>query len=227
MEIAVFLNDDRDILPFSSSGIVEIYKKEQFNWHCVNQIPFDLSFQKDLREFQTTVKLLTSEFENCKLLIVENVKSLPLALLRESGIGIWKAEGKFTPRLADFVTTKLENAMKYQEKEIVRPKLVGNKEDAMYFIDLIPLLHGDRRLNSIDILIPFIKDTNFKTLQIICSHLPKWFNYAVEVFRLSCSKQQLETDVWQVTLHPLIWVEDISFRKDILIHGVNGGCSGC
>ncbi|MBP1617931.1 MAG: Nitrogenase iron-iron accessory protein AnfO [Bacteroidetes bacterium] len=225
MKIAVFLDDKEQIIPFYSSGIIEIYSDEESEWECVNQIPLDLTVQKDLVDVQVKVQLLASEFEDCNLLVVENIKGLPLVLLQEAGIGIWKASGKFSPEMFHFVKEKLEKAIKAQEKKVVRPTLVGNEQEAEYEIDMIPLLSGDRSLNSIDILVPFIQETNFKKLQIVCSHLPKWFNKALEEFALTSKLEEMEPDVLRVTVNPIDWSDDISFRKQVHIPGMGGGCS--
>lgn len=227
MKIAVFLDDNKGILPFYESGIVEVYSDDQSGWVCVDQIPLDMTLQRDLSDIQWRVKMLVSEFDDCNLLIVESIKGLPMAILQEFGVGVWKAGGKFSEAILDFVKSKLADAIQKAEedKRPIRPAQVGETNEAEYAIDLIPLLTGDRRLNSIDILVPFIKETNFRKLQIICSHVPKWFNRAISEFRLTSSIKELEPDVLQVTVSPIQWIDDISFRQSIYIPGVGGGCS--
>jgi len=229
MKIAVFINEYSHILPFYSSGIVEIYSDDLSNWKCINQIPFDMSYQKDLADVQLKISMLTSEFEDCRLIIVDNIKGLPTALLQEKGIGIWKFSGLFLPGLLDFAKKELEKAYIKPEKIIISPVLIGIEEDAEYEVDLITLLNENSGLNSMDILIPFMKETNFKKLQIRCSHLPKWFDRVIESFKLVSESEEIETELFKATVSPIRWGEDISFRKSIYIPGMGGGCSsgGC
>ena len=229
MKIAVFLNEYGQILPFYSSGIVEIYSNDESTWDCINQIPFDLTDQRDLADVQLKINLLTSEFEDCSLLIVENIKGLPSALLQEKGIGVWKFSGLFLPDLLVFVKKELEKALVKPEKIIIRPVLIGYEQDAVYEIDLVSLLNEDCGLNSMDILIPFMKDTNFKKLQITCSHLPKWFYSVIEEFQLVSKIEELRPDLFKVTVSPFDDNKDITFRQFIRIPGMGGGCSsgGC
>lgn len=225
MKFAVFIDDKKQILPFYSSGIIEIYSDDESDWRCIKQIPFDFTIQKNLLDIQVKVKSLISKLEDSILLIVENMKGVPLSILQENGIGVWKASGEFFVDMFDLVQMKLTAALKAQEKKVLSPKLIGDKADAAYGIDLIALLQDDRSLNSIDILVPFIKETNFKNLQIRCSHLPKWMRQAVEEFQLTYQLEELETDVLNVTLKPAQWQKDISFRKYVRIQGAGGGCS--
>jgi len=173
--------------------------------------------------------MLTSEFEDCVCLIVENIKGLPAALLQDKGIGIWKFNGLFLPGLLDFVKKELEKALVKKEKIIVCPELIGSKENAEYKIDLVSLLGGNSGLNSMDILIPFMKETNFRKLQIRCTHLPKWFDKVLESFQLVSKSEEIETDLFIVSVSPVSWGEDVSFRRSIHIPGMGGGCSsgGC
>ena len=229
MKIAVFINEYGHILPFYSSGIVEIYSDEELKWKCINQIPFDMSFQRDLADVQLKISMLTSEFEDCNLLIVETIKGLPTALLQEKGIGIWKFGGLFLPELLDFVKNELVKVLVKPEKVVISPVLTGSEEEAEYEIDLVSLLNENCGLNSMDILIPFMKETNFKKLQITCSHLPKWFGKVLESFQLVSKLEEIEPELFKATVSPVHWGEDVSFRQSIHIPGMGGGCSsgGC
>ncbi|ADQ79504.1 Nitrogenase iron-iron accessory protein AnfO [Paludibacter propionicigenes WB4] len=229
MKIAVFINDYNQILPFYSSGIVEIYSDDASKWECINQIPFDMTFQRDLADVQLKINMLTSEFEDCNLLIVENIKGLPTALLQEKGIGIWKFSGLFLPELLDFVQKELTKALVKPEVVTVRPILIGREQDAEYEIDLAAILEESSGLNSMDILIPFMKETSFRKLRIKCTHLPKWFNKVIEAFQLVSELEKIESELFIATVKPAVWGEDISFRQCVHIPGMGGGCSsgGC
>ena len=229
MKIAVFINEYNHILPFYSSGIVEVYTDDTSNWECMNQIPFDMSYQKDLADVQLKLSMLTSEFDDCRLIIVDNIKGLPAALLQEKGIGIWKFSGLFLPELLDFVKKELEKALVKPDKIIISPVLTGCEQDAEYEIDLTSLHGKNSGLNSMDILIPFMKETNFRELHIRCSHVPKWFNKVLELFQLDLKLEEIAPNLLKATVSPVRWVEDISFRQSIYIPGMGGGCSsgGC
>lgn len=225
MKIAAFLNNEEYILPFYSSGAVAIYRDNQSEWECVRRIPFDVSIENSLGDIRMKIKMLVSKFDGCNLLILENIKGLPLALLQETGVGVWKSPSRLSGELLDHVKTEVEKTLKARERQVIRPILVGDAENREYEINMIPLL-ADRSLNSIDILVPFMKDTNFKKLTITCNHLPKWFNTTLEGFHLTSVSEEPEPGVLRVTVNPLNPDESISFRKRIILPGLGGkGCS--
>lgn len=227
MKIGVFLNDYNHILPFYSSGIVEIYSDAHSDWQCINQIPFDLTEQRDLADVQLKVNMLTSEFDDCKLLITDAIKPLAMALLQEKGIGVWKSRGHFVTTLLDHIKAELNKVLEDREhKKNMGPTLIGPENEAKYEINLIPLLSQDRSLNSMDILIPFLKTTNFKELRITCSHLPKWFNGAIESLKLEASVAEPEPNLMVATVKPVVWTDDIRYRKRVIIPGMRGCTSG-
>jgi Fe-only nitrogenase accessory protein AnfO len=227
MKIAVFINDYSQILPFYSSGIIEIYSNEDSKWECINQIPFDMSYQRDLADVQLKISMLTSEFEDCNLLIVENIKRLPLALLAEKGIGVWEFNGLFLPELLNHVKTELEKALSKNVKKEIVPTLVGDEKDAEYEINLASILRNDRSQNSMNILVPFLSHTNFHKLTIACEHLPKWFNRAVETLQLVAVVDKTPDGLLVATVTPAIIEDDISYRRQINLPGLSGCSGGC
>jgi len=227
MKIAVFINEYNQILPFYSSGIVEIYSNEDSKWECINQIPLDMNYQRDLADVQLKISMLTSEFEDCNLLIVENIKRLPLALLAEKGVGVWEFNGLFLPELLNHVKTELEKALSKNVKKEIVPTLVGDERDAEYEIDLASILRNDRSQNSMNILVPFLRHTNFQKLTIACEHLPKWFNRAVETLQLVAVVDKTPDGLLVATVTPAIIEDDISYRRQINLPGLSGCSGGC
>ncbi|WP_303866818.1 Fe-only nitrogenase accessory AnfO family protein [Acetobacterium wieringae] len=45
-----------------------------------------------------------------------------------------------------------------------------------FYIDLKDVMSGKTSYSSKQVLIPFFKENEFKRLEIICKHVPKWFS---------------------------------------------------
>ena len=184
MKIAVFINENGYVLPFSASGVVELYSDDLGEWQCVNQIPFDLSNALAINDIRLRTKMLVSEFEDCEMLVIESIKGLAKVILEEFRVGTWQFKGIFLFRLLDKIKDELLKVKAEQIKEVVSPTLVGNEVDAIYEINLGAILDSDCGLNSREILIPFMQNTSFRKLTIDCNHAPKWFEMTMCLLKL-------------------------------------------
>jgi Iron only nitrogenase protein AnfO (AnfO_nitrog) len=145
--------------------------------------------------------------------------------LAEKGIGVWQAEGLFLLDLLDHVKVQLERVIREGNKTDVTPIIIGEEIKSEYEIDLTSVLKTDSSQSSMKILIPFIQQTNFKKLTIICDHLPKWINRVLDVFKLEASTTEMDNGNIVAVLQPMEFETDVSYRKDIRIPW-SGGCSG-
>ena len=64
------------------------------------------------------------------------------------------------------------------------PVLVGNKSDGRYTINLAEILDKNPGFNSRQILMPALENKSCKRLEIICDHLPRWFNNELRNLKL-------------------------------------------
>jgi Fe-only nitrogenase accessory protein AnfO len=230
MKVAVFVNENGGVLPFLDSGVVEIYSDDKGQWECINQIPFELNNSLSMNEFRMRIYLMVSEFDDCRMLVVETIRGLSLALIEERKIGIWKFKGTFLRPLLDTIKKELERIMEEQRSSIVVPSAIGNAEDGLYEIDLASILDRDSSLNSRDILLPFLQNTSFHKLEVVCKHVPKWFEKTFEVLKLQVEVTELNDGLCKVVVTPVDFDAGISERKQAVLDNIigSGGCSsGC
>jgi Fe-only nitrogenase accessory protein AnfO len=230
MKIAVFVDEYRNLLPFFGSGVVEIYSDENHKWECINEIPFEIDDNLSMKEIRSRIDLIVSEFEDCNMLVVESIRGLSLALIEEKKIGIWKFKGLFLPQLLDHIKEELEKIIEEQLSSIITPTAIGNVEDGLYEIDLATILDSDSSLNSRDILIPFLQNTQFHKLEIICKHVPKWFEKTFEVLKLQVEVTESNEGLCHAIVTPIDFAAGISERKLAILENLtgHGGCSsGC
>lgn len=69
---------------------------------------------------------------------------------------------------------------KKQLKISHRPQYAVLKKPMTNFIDLKAVLNSDPNLTSKNTLLPFLKSKDFKTPEVICDHIPKWFHEEYE-----------------------------------------------
>ncbi len=228
MTITVFLDNYRGTLPFYSKGTMETYELVGDKWKRISYFEIDLSKQKDLRNIQDNVNKLNESLGKTDMLVLKSIMGLPKALLSEHGIGVWTFEGLFLIDLLCFIKSETDKVNKEIRNRITTPTLKSLKKEGVYEINLTAVLEENPRLNSMDVLVPFIKTTNFKLLNIICTHPPKWLTRSKDDLQLKIETEELDNTYLVAHVLPIKETEDISFRRDVYIAG-QGGCSsgGC
>ncbi|MFT3740313.1 MAG: Fe-only nitrogenase accessory AnfO family protein [Breznakibacter sp.] len=218
MKIAVFVDKYGTVLPFFSSGVVEVYSDENGAWKCINQIALDLSGEPGMNNVLKNVRMLVSGFGGCNLLVIENVQGIAGSYLSDFKIGIWKFKGRFLDEsLLDHVRQEIEKVLqeRRQNQLAAAPVLVGNEADAVYELDWATLLNCDASLNSRDVLIPFFQTTRFRELIIICKQCPKWLEQSMDVFRLASVFDDLGDGLICLTITPIDFETGLEVRKAV------------
>ncbi len=228
MKIAVFVDENRNVLPFFASGTVELYANDTGKWQCINQIPFSLNAALKINDLHRHIATLVSQFENCDMLVVERMKGIARSILEDYKIGTWYFKGTFPFLLLDKIRDELLKVQEMQKKSIISPVLTGKQTDASYEINLAEILDSNSRLNSRDILIPFMKTTNFRRLTIICNHLPKWLDKVIPQMRLNYCTEEDKNGLMRITVEPEDFEAGITERRRVRL-SLGGGCSfgGC
>jgi Fe-only nitrogenase accessory protein AnfO len=69
--------------------------------------------------------------------------------------------------------------------DIPLPVLIGDITEGHYSINLAEILQDNPALNSRQVLIPALEEKTFKKLEIICDHIPRWFNNELRNLKLT------------------------------------------
>lgn len=235
MKIAIFVDKFGRVLPFFSTGVVEVYSDESGYWKCIRQVPMVFGSEPSMNEVLRNVRMLISEFDGCDLLVVENVQGIANSYLSDFHIGVWKFKGLFLDEsLLNHIKQEVGKAIAEQEQNriVAAPTLVGKEEDAVYELDLATLIDCDASLSSKSVLIPFLQSVNFRELIIICRQSPKWLEQSMELFQLSSIVDEMGDGILCLTLIPIDFNTGLEIRKSAdttFINSLDDSCSsfGC
>jgi Fe-only nitrogenase accessory protein AnfO len=73
--------------------------------------------------------------------------------------------------------------------DIPLPVPIGDREEGHYLIHLAEILQDNAALNSWQVLVPTLEGKAFKKLEIICDHIPKWFNNELRNLKLTAEPE--------------------------------------
>ena len=174
MKIAVFVDEEGVALPLNEKGTVALYTNEnESKWECSKKIPFDISYNMSMVEMRKTIQALVAQIDDCKTIVAENVKGMHFAIFEGVGVNIWKYKGN-PESLLDYIKEQEDKIMEEKLRPKPAPRAVGDIRDGFYEINMIKAMEQDKTLTTKQILIPFLQNTNFQKLKLVCSHIPKW-----------------------------------------------------
>ena len=206
MKIAVLTDTEGNTLSFYESGFVKLFSNEKGMWNCIEEFHFELNEEKGLAEIQRCIRSLLSRLQECRTVMVKFIKGVPLSILKESGVSVWKVDGS---PLAFFEHIREEEEkIKVEHLESIKPLLpeplpVGDKKHGIYAIDLVHLQAKGAGFNSKDVLLPFFQNRVFRKLEVVCEHLPKWFEKEFASLKLQFRIEESNDDLCHAIVSPI------------------------
>ncbi|WP_026881927.1 Fe-only nitrogenase accessory protein AnfO [Clostridium akagii] len=189
--IAVFLGINGATTSLNESGVVKVYSKENENWKVIKEILLKMDESMSIVSIRENIQSTIEALGDCRIFIGNKVTGIPYTILEKIGYNIWEIEGK--PE--EFLDYVLENEYKQDELEFADdvklqavPCPVSNGKDGYFSIDLKKIQEGNINYSSKQVLLPFLNNTPFYELEIICSHEPKWLD-------MELKRKNLKADV--------------------------------
>ncbi|MDR3340901.1 MAG: Fe-only nitrogenase accessory protein AnfO [Candidatus Symbiothrix sp.] len=210
MKIATFVDDNGETLSFGEAGTVELYDKDGEGWYCVNCIPFKPDKSINISLLRQCIYKMVAQLGGCELFVVKKTKGIFKAIFEEElGIKIWTLDGAFLESLdqiqAQAEREMIENATACTEcskaSEAIQPEAVGNTDRGLYRINLVEVQNKNCSLNSKEILLPFLAEKNFRELEIICIHPPKWLNEALQTLHMEMKTEKRKNDLFHTFIY--------------------------
>lgn len=203
MEIAVFQGINGKTQSFLEPGIVKVYSGRMEEWKVTKEIIFRIDNITSLKMVREKIKNMVEALGDCKIFVGSEVKGIPYNVLDGMGFNTWELEGN-AKEFLKFVFDKEEEEAKSvinanKENQV---SLIQKVKDGNYFLNLKKIQENDANLTSKTILLPFLKSTTFYELQILCNHVPPWFEAEFERLNLKTQRQVLGQNVIRVTVFP-------------------------
>lgn len=201
MKIAVFIGDNGMTLPFNQCGITRVYKKEKDAWEIEKEISFEISDSISMNEIRNNVKNMAESLEQCGVFAAKEVNGIYYTILDGMGFSIWKVEGRPEDFLDVILEDEEEEKLKKIEYEVI-PSPVKNGSEGNYFIDLKTEIQNNEKYTSKQILLPFFNTVKFNELEVICSHVPPWFQGEFERLNFRSLVEKINENTFKVKVYP-------------------------
>ncbi|HEY8804832.1 MAG TPA: Fe-only nitrogenase accessory protein AnfO [Clostridium sp.] len=203
MEIAVFQDNSGKTQSFIEPGIIKVYSRCTGEWKITKEIIFRIDNIGSLKAIRESVRNMAETLGDCKVFVGREIKGLPYNVLDSMGFNTWELTG--TPKeLLEFVFEKEEEEARYLElaKEKAKLPLIQKIKDGYYFLNLKKIQEHNINLTSKGILLPFFNTTVFYQLEIICGHIPPWFEAEFKKLNLKAESEVISKDEIKVAVYP-------------------------
>lgn len=176
--VAVFLDEEGNTSSLDKNGTINLYVKEGEYWALENSYPFTLEDGLSLIGLRRSLLNIISKLGDCKILVAESISGQLFSVLESVSFSTYEVSG----RPEQFLDSVLHQEELYIQKQLLeatqaQDEFFPDKIDdyGNYSIDLKTILDTNATATSKQILMPFIKAGDFNQLDVICDHVPKWF----------------------------------------------------
>lgn len=200
MEIAILVNADGKTSLFTENGTIKVFLKDNSGWHLVREKEYiveDLSDGNALRNCLSGVGVWLND---CKVLIVKCIRGIHYLALERFQISMLEIDGypeDFLKHIEDCTKHK-----RTEEKVPTEAIAIHERQPGYYYIDLKDVMSGKTSYSSKQVLLPFFNEQEFIQLEVICEHVPKWFDKELPNLNLNYDAQKFER-VIKVQVYPI------------------------
>ncbi|TCT24027.1 Fe-only nitrogenase accessory protein AnfO [Thiobaca trueperi] len=173
MKIAACIDGQGEPLSPQEPCILRLFAHEDGAWRHVSDTAFNGITARSIAEITQQAERLGALLDGAEALLVRDVKGIAVTLLQNLGLRLWRLDGPPEAAL-DAVRRELEAAA----RELPDPArfFASGETEGEYRIDLAAVLASDSSLNSQLVLVPFMQQTPFSRLEVVCDHPPRWLD---------------------------------------------------
>jgi len=184
--MAVFCDDTNRISRFDEMTNFIFYTKDNSVWHKSEPVPFHPDLSGGLTSVRENINRMIVCFNTCKIILTKSITGIPYHVFDQSGFIICESEN-FDLDLLDAIQAdliRIETEPK-DDASLVSKIPVKTDESGHYFLDLNKVQKSYPELSSKMVLLPFLKSTTFYSLEVVCTHIPPWFDNKLEQMELT------------------------------------------
>ena len=179
MKIAVVENNNQKTSSIFEPGFVAIYEDDGGKWKVLSRFENKVCNAKGIAAVRTAVADTIKQLGDVNIVVASEIPGIAFGTFQATGFEILLVENSVLDVLDSVKKEMLELIEKRQEKprefnimQYLEPGM--NKGD--FCLNMEEILSKNPELTSKKILIPYLKNGEFNGLDVICSHIPKWFN---------------------------------------------------
>ena len=173
-EIAAILGKDGCSSTLSEPGTVVVYQRQGCSFEPVREMPFALDQDKGLRELRAKMAELIEFLNDCKIFVAQSASGALYFELEKAGFSVWEISGKPADFLAIILDDEEKERAAAQAVRVMGIPAPAERNPGSFFISIKEIQGRSPAISSKQVLQQFIREGQFRELEIICDHVPPW-----------------------------------------------------
>lgn len=202
--MAVLVNADGLTSSITAGDSIRIYTKINDSWIIKTEINYSVDFNSGLSVVRKGIYELLQNLEDCKVFIATEINGQLYYILEANGFNSYEAAGEpliYLDSILDNEMNELVAKENTKEEGTMFSKILEVPDcNGLYQIDLRKALALNPDLSSKKILKPFLNNKKFEVLEIICDHIPRWFESDLEAMGMKSAINRLSEKEYQITI---------------------------
>ncbi|KNZ41973.1 Fe-only nitrogenase accessory AnfO family protein [Acetobacterium bakii] len=187
--MAVFFDANDRISSFDTMTHWDLFYKKKDSWQKSKAVPYTPSLMGELGTIRENIKQMIAEFEDCRIIITRSMTGIPYHTFDKARFIICEVESFDLELLdaiqQDLISTAVEAA---KQKPPEAPTETNSPGD--FFFNLNQLQKNAPEISSKMALLPFFKNVPFLSLDLVCEHVPPWFDKIFDSLNLTYAMDQ-------------------------------------
>ncbi len=180
-EIAVLLGPDGRTGPLTEPGRIVVFRRDRGVWEPDRETAFAIDPGIGLRGLRHAMQDLLVFLGGCRIVIARTARGVPYFELEKARCTVWEIAGDPAGQLEEVWQEEAEAQQVPETAGIPVPEEItpGN-----YYISVTELQEANAGVSSKQVLLPFLRRNAFRSLVILCNHVPPWLS--VEAMTAGC-----------------------------------------
>ncbi|MCX7921891.1 MAG: Fe-only nitrogenase accessory protein AnfO [Clostridia bacterium] len=204
-KIAVIVNADELAATLFEGSFINVYDNKSGEWHSTRSIPIKLQPQMGMAAVRQSVLQIIEDLGDCKIIVGCEVSGFAYNILSASGFAVFEMEGSPYAFLGmvweAFKQATLQDASSDENNSIDKFQPRQTDIEGNYYIDLQEVQSTNPNISSKQILIPFLRNTKFHELEVVCGHVPPWLDFELKNLCLKMDVEKVKGNKYKLSIY--------------------------
>lgn len=204
MKVAALVNEEGRAADPQGPGLLRVYEREGENWVASRQMSYSCRGCSSMAALRAYLATVNDWLGDCRVLAARPGNGYIRVAFGNLGVALWSVRGtpeQFVEQIVDFYAHCAAKPGVGEAEDPVAPIEPDPERAGHYRVDLRQAMAQKGVHNSRRVLLPFLREASFERLDIICDHVPRWFEYELPELGMG-STVESQSDFTRVHVYP-------------------------